>query len=377
MYKVPTLSLFLLAGTLSYAQTCTVTGASPLNWPTNGTGIVCSEGGNATGKTTLIIPAGLTVVFNDNADTWTGSTIEVYGTLSVTANPIINSSIVVNSGGTVSISGKLSIGSSAGCPYNLIVRSGGTVDVATTGSDRLTICGVEVMKGNGTCNDCGGTNSGQCPYNGQPYCQPAGGFTGPTGFDEGGFDSTLPVKLLYFRTDLDGESVKLDWATSVEENFYKFIVQRSTDGLTFEEIGEVPGQGSNIYGTESKYGFADEAPLSGLSYYRLKAVDLDESFEYFGVKAVRVNGSRKLVVYPNPSSGHAVSFRTNFAPGESDRVILMDQFNSELFNDLVNQTGSTIVLKNELPAGVYIIRYLSPEIDLAQRLLVTHEALSP
>ncbi|HEX8039888.1 MAG TPA: T9SS type A sorting domain-containing protein, partial [Chryseosolibacter sp.] len=370
MYKVPTLILFLLAGTLSYAQTCTVTGTSPLNWPTNGAGIVCSEGGNATGKTTLIIPAGFTVVFNDNGDTWTGTTIEVYGTLNVTASPTINSSIVVNNGGTLSISGKLALGSSSGCPYNLIVRSGGTVDVASTGTDRLTICGVEVMKGAGACNDCGGTNSGQCPYNGQPYCEPAGGFTGPTGFDQGGFNSTLPVKLLFFRTALDGEKVKLDWATAVEENFYKFVIQRSTDGLTFEEIGEVPGQGSNIYGIESQYAFVDEAPLSGLSYYRLKAVDLDESFEYFGVRAVKVIGSRKLVVYPNPSSGNAISFRTNFSPAESDRVILMDQLNSEVFNDLVSQTGSTIVLKNKLTAGIYMIRYVSRDFEQTARVVV-------
>ncbi len=370
MYKLPTLTLYLLSCAVSYAQTCTVTGTSPLNWPTNGSGIVCSEGGNPVGRATLIIPAGFTVIFNDNADTWTGTTIEIYGTLSVTANPTINSSIVVNNGGLLSISGKLSIGSTAGCPYNLIVRSGGTVDVATTGTDRLSICGVEVLKGNGSCNDCGGTNSGQCPYNGQPYCEPAGGFTGPSGFDGGGYNSTLPVKLLYFLTDIEEEAVRLDWATSVEENFYKFIIERSVDGLTFAEIGAVNGKGFNTYDMESKYSFADEAPLLGFNYYRLKAVDLDETFEYFGVKAVKVSGSKKLVVYPNPSSGQLIGFRTNFGPEESDRIVLTDQLGVEIFSAMANNIQNNFSLPYTPAPGVYMLRYISKEFEETARVVI-------
>jgi len=367
--KLPLLASFLLSGLISYAQTCTVTGTSPLNWPTNGAGIVCGEGGNAVGKTTLVIPAGFTVNFNDNGDTWTGTTIEVNGTLNISANPVINSSIVVKNGGLLSISGKLTLGT-APCDYSLVIQSGGTVNVSSTGSDRLTICGLEVMKGAGACNDCGGTNSGQCPYNGQPYCEPAGGFTGPTGFDDTGYNPSLPVTLLYFKAEAFEETVALSWATSMEEDFSRFMIERSSDGLNFEEIAEVKGKGFDIHDIESKYSFEDQVPLSGFNYYRLKAVDLDESFEYFPVKVVKLDGPKSIAIYPNPSSGDVISFRTNFNPSESDRIILTDQFGIEVFNGQASTTQNSILLQNKLRTGIYMLRYVGAGAEHVARVVV-------
>lgn len=371
MNKLHFLALFVLTYASAYSQTCTVTGTSPLGWPTNGSGIVCAEGGNAVGKTTLVIPAGFTVNLNDNGDTWTGTSIEVYGTLNVPANPTLMSSLVVNSGGLVNISGKLALGTTGGgCAYTLIVRAGGRVDVSGTGSDRVSICGNEVMKGNGGCEDCNGTFSGQCPYTNKPYCEPPGGFTGPSGYDDGGYNSTLPVKLLYFLTDLRDESVRLFWATSLEENFYKFMVQRSVDGLTFEDIGQVDGKGFNIYGTETEYSFVDEHPNLGYNYYRLKAVDLDEAFEYFGVKAVNVKGAKALSIFPNPVSGQTISFQTNFSTQESDRVVLTDQLGVEVFNAPASGAQNQIVLAEKPAPGIYMLRYIAEDFEKTARVII-------
>ena len=359
---------FSLVCITSKAQTCTVTGTSPLDWPTNGAGIVCSGGGNAVGKTTVVIPAGFTVNFNDNADTWTGTTIEIHGRMNVTSNPTINASILVKNGGVLNLIGKLSLGSAAGCPYTLVVAAGGTVTVGGTGSDRLTICGQDIMKGNGACNDCGGTDSGQCPSNGQPYCQPPGGFTGPSGYDQGGFDASLPVKLLYFEVNASNETIEVKWATTMEENFYKFVVQRSDDGINFEEIGEVLGQGFNIHDIQTRYSFVDEVPLMGMNYYRLKAIDLDNSYEYFDVKSVKVDARRNVAVYPNPSTGEGVSFRSNFHHDESDRIVIIDQVGVEVFN--APATGTEISFPNALRPGIYMLRYIGGNHEQVHRIII-------
>ena len=140
---------------LAYTQNCTVTGTSPLNWANPGP--TCTEGGNAGGKSVLIIPAGFTLDFDSNGDTWSGTRIEIFGTLIISKDVTINSSIDVKNGGRLNLQSKLSMGTAAGCGYNLTIRPGGLVDVGSTGSDRLSICGVELMKGNGSCNTCGGT----------------------------------------------------------------------------------------------------------------------------------------------------------------------------------------------------------------------------
>ena len=370
MKKLVLVVFGLVSGVTSFSQTCTVTGS--INWPsTTGAGVACVEGGNAAGKSILVIPAGVTVTFNDNNDSWTGTQIEIFGTMIVTANPTVNASVIVKDGGLLDLQGKLEIGSSAGCPYTLVVATGGSVTLNTTSSDRLAICGVDVMKGggSGSCNDCGGTNSGQCPYDGKPYCQPPGGFTGPAGYDDDGFDSTLPVKLLYFNVSAEEENVKLQWATAMEENFYKFVIQRSKDGLTYDDIGEVEGQGFNIYEVESKYVYDDEAPLIGVNYYRLKAVDLDDSFEYFQVKMVKLNGAKKMTVYPNPSSGDVIAFRTNFDGTGADRVMLLDQLGTEIFNAPVSETNS-INFQNRLRQGVYLLRYVSDGFEQTTRIVI-------
>ncbi|HET7179752.1 MAG TPA: T9SS type A sorting domain-containing protein [Chryseosolibacter sp.] len=376
MNKLHFLAACLLTYVQAFAQNpCTVTGGSPLFWSGNGSGISCAEGGNAVGKSSVIIPAGFTVTFDDGSDTWTGPAIQVYGTLNFFANPTttINSSLVVNGGGLVNITGKLALGSGTpGCAYNLIIRSGGKIDVASTGSDRLTVCGTEIMKGAGGCNDCGGTNSGQCPYapQNQPYCEPTGGFTGPSGYDDGGFDATLPVKLMYLLAEAKDEKVSLFWATSAEENFYKFIVQRSVDGTNFEDIGEVNGKGFNIYGTETEYSFVDDRPNLGYNYYRLKAIDLDETYEYFGVKAVKVQGTKAVSVFPNPVSGRTIYFETNFSAQESDRVVLTNQFGAEIFNAAANGLGDHIVLGEAPAAGIYVLRYVGEDFEKTARVII-------
>lgn len=44
----------------------------------------------------------------------------------------------------------------------------------------------------------------------------------------------------------------------------------------------------------------DENPLRGISYYRLRSVDLDGSISYSSVVAVNVRATSPLRVYPNP-----------------------------------------------------------------------------
>lgn len=194
--------------------------------------------------------------------------------------------------------------------------------------------------------------------------------TGPGSFDNDWTCCTLPVKLLSFNVNTNGNAVMLSWATSIEVNFSKFLIQRSVDGLDFEDIGEVEGKGFDIYNVVSEYTFVDPAPMNGFNYYRLKAIDLDDSFEYFGVKAVRIAAAKELAVYPNPSSGESVTFRTNFHAGESDHVTLVNQLGVEVFNGRARATDNTITFPNALRPGVYMLRYTSGDFEQIQRIIV-------
>ena len=213
-------------------------------------------------------------------------------------------------------------------------------------------------------------NSGPCAYNGDPYCEPASGFVGPLGYSQGGYNGTLPVKLADFTATLVGQTVALEWKTLMERNFDRFVIERSSSANNFETIGELKGQGLDAFEIESKYSYVDKFPVLGFNYYRLKAVDLDGSFEYFDVRGVSLKGERAFSIFPNPSSGKLISYDLNFAPSENDYIIVVDNIGLEILRTPVANSKDEIVLERKLPAGVYLVKFVSSQYELIRRLLV-------
>jgi hypothetical protein len=94
------------------------------------------------------------------------------------------------------------------------------------------------------------------------------------------------------------EKVLLEWRTASEFNSAFFGVERSPDGVRFQEIGRVNAAGDAL--VDMNYQFLDPAPLDGTSYYRLQKVDRDGSGAPSHMVAVTMGRQDGLVVYPNP-----------------------------------------------------------------------------
>lgn len=118
----------------------------------------------------------------------------------------------------------------------------------------------------------------------------------------GPLPAILEVSLLNFSGTNKEDYNQLDWTSASEKNHKAFIVERSSDGKKFFELGSVPGAGTS---TQPKtYRYLDVAPLKGKNYYRLKMRD-DAGNESFSNIVVLVNKSGKNVsVYPNPVDEH-------------------------------------------------------------------------
>jgi hypothetical protein len=125
-------------------------------------------------------------------------------------------------------------------------------------------------------------------------------------FDTGAGDEAvqLPISLLYFNAKQHGDKVRLDWTTTTEINNDYFTVERSSDGVHFEELFKKPGAGmSNV----SLYYFGvDAKPIEGLSYYRLKQTDYDGHYSYSDIESVQFskNVEKEKVevsIYPIPA----------------------------------------------------------------------------
>jgi hypothetical protein len=114
----------------------------------------------------------------------------------------------------------------------------------------------------------------------------------------------MPVKLISFNGKYDQNVIALQWATAWEDQNEGFEIQKSNDAVNFSKIGYVPG--NLTIKSKSVYGFTDtDIKPDETVYFRLKQYDLDGSYEFSRIIAVKstLNEEGKVLVYPNPNKG--------------------------------------------------------------------------
>lgn len=102
----------------------------------------------------------------------------------------------------------------------------------------------------------------------------------------------LPLRLLDFSVGWQSQVVVLRWTTTDETGTVRFIIQRSGDGSSFEDMGQVDGTGG---GLQTDYSWTDQAPLAGKSFYRLKVLG-DEDTYFSKIAGVLAKGKNLDIV---------------------------------------------------------------------------------
>lgn len=114
-------------------------------------------------------------------------------------------------------------------------------------------------------------------------------------------NTPLAVHWLDFNAEIHAQSVHLDWITGREMDNDYFVVQRSVDGKKWENLGRVTGADNTR--TSLDYQWIDDQPLAGLSYYRLRAVDINGKAVVSKMRAIRfAEQIPSLVIQPNPAN---------------------------------------------------------------------------
>lgn len=178
-------------------------------------------------------------------------------------------------------------------------------------------------------------------------------------------NSPLPIVLRSFDAELVNDEVELRWVTDQEINNDFFTIQKSTDGINFNDIGTVDGAGNSR--EIRSYQFVDDSPYVGISYYRLKQTDFDEATDYSWIVAIdNRGGSEKIVVeaFPNPSLGRIITISYRGLPtNEVVRYSMIDPSGHLLFQSTarIDQSGKlTYVLDStEHSKGVYVFTLLT------------------
>jgi hypothetical protein len=104
----------------------------------------------------------------------------------------------------------------------------------------------------------------------------------------------LPVTWLSFNAKYNQgqDNVLLEWTTLAESQNQYFVVERSENGLNFEEIGIKKGSLDTRF--IKNYQFWDFEPLHKKIYYRIKQIDTNGDFSYSNVQMIEVKDDKKL-----------------------------------------------------------------------------------
>lgn len=167
-------------------------------------------------------------------------------------------------------------------------------------------------------------------------------------------EAGLPIELSSFEVTKKNNTSVLEWATLSEINNRHFEIQRSANGITFEKVGEVEGQGTT---TELvAYSFVDLRPLNGTNYYRLLQVDLDGTSTLSSVRIVNFTlDNEPLKVIPNPVRQGVFELTYNGDEAEVNYE-LFDLLGNRILQNKIQNTATVSIGVETLPNGIYILQ---------------------
>lgn len=175
--------------------------------------------------------------------------------------------------------------------------------------------------------------------------------------DTGG--GILPLHNFTLSLTLKENTVYLKWVAENEMNTEKFVIQRSTDGTSFKDLGDIPPTGPLNILTE--YNSTDNVAgiPQAVAYYRIKAEDNRGNFAYSNVVPVRLSKADGFSFWPMPfTSSLNLTYNASVSSAiklevydNSGRQVLQQQFS---LNRGMNQLSVNGVAG--LSHGLYHVR---------------------
>jgi hypothetical protein len=113
----------------------------------------------------------------------------------------------------------------------------------------------------------------------------------------------LPVELSSYTATCEADFVHLKWVTESEVNADFFTLERSNDGINWQQIDQQQANGTTF--NQHSYFYNDSTRNTNLTYYRLKQFDFDGalSLEKIIVSTCEFNNEISFGLYPNPNNG--------------------------------------------------------------------------
>lgn len=181
-----------------------------------------------------------------------------------------------------------------------------------------------------------------------------------------GDNFNLPIQLAQFEV-INEKNPRILWTTLAEFNNDFFSIQRSPDGIRFQEIGRIPGAGTTD--AKREYNFVDLSALPGRNYYRLQQYDSDGSSSYSPVKLIRRPIKNDFMVFPSIFNDRIQLYISPEIQSPTRYEIFSYSGHLTRVGDLEAGIEQTELDLNDLQSGIYIIRLHAGNKNAIQKVI--------
>lgn len=176
-----------------------------------------------------------------------------------------------------------------------------------------------------------------------------------TRYTVGFANSLLPVTFIHVEAKEKEEGqITVSWTTAFEQDSHYFIVQRSKNGIYWENVQQVKGAGNTA--VQKSYTVVDDKPYTGKSLYRIMHAGLNGQTYYSNNREVFVAGKPFNHFYPNPAINQITIQGNELRAGELKMYDVKGR-NINPFVKLLKTSAREMVLDiSGLMPGMYIFK---------------------
>lgn len=185
----------------------------------------------------------------------------------------------------------------------------------------------------------------------------------------------LPVSNVILTADWKNKDAELQWFTPIEEGISHYVIERSSDGINYQSIGQV--QALYNHGQQAVYPHLDTevASLNGNKFfYRIKQVDLQGNFVYSNVVELsRQDPIQSFTIYPNPvQSNQSLFVKYTSEPNTSITLTLYETTGKLVMvhQEVLNEKGEFEIPIRKLASGMYYVNIQTPTDNYVVKLVV-------
>ena len=168
----------------------------------------------------------------------------------------------------------------------------------------------------------------------------------------------LPIQLITFVGKNEGNKNKIEWVSASEQNSDYFILEKSNNGIDFNDLIKISAAGNSS--APKNYSAFDMSPFEEITYYRLKKVDLDESYEYSNIISVNNSNLTSYIsnIRPNPTDG-IINYDINCKNSDRVNIEIINEFGVVIEQELIKtESGlSTYSISlDKFESGIYLLK---------------------